>query len=102
MRPRKPTGKSRLALELSVEAELAGRPVLRLDSSTRSFTPPPDALIVLEDLDQWPAEALEAVDLRTAGGFFLLVTQRSAPRDGDPIYRLLFRLENPPAPRLIG
>jgi Nif-specific regulatory protein len=100
---RRGAGKSRLALELQVEAELAGRPLVRLDPSSRSFEIPPRALIVLEDLDQWSDEALARVDLRAAGeGWFLLVTQRAAPRDGDPVFRLLFRLENPPAPRLVS
>jgi len=99
---RRGAGKSRLALELQIEAELAGRPVVRLDPAARTFDAPPRALIVLEDLDQWPADATR-INLRALEeGWFLLATQRTAPRDGDAIYRMLFRLETPPAPRLVA
>src|SRR5262249_37579486 len=38
---RRGAGKSRLALELAIEAELAGRPVVRLDPSSRALSVPP-------------------------------------------------------------
>lgn len=96
-------GKTRLAREIAIEAELLGRPVTWIERGGEAFELTEGALFVFEDFDAWPESALSSLHLPSAdGNWSLLFVQGRAPRDGDALYRYLLRLENPPAPVLVG
>lgn len=98
-------GKTRLAREIALEAELAGRTVVWADadapvSGERLARLGSDALLVFDDLDTWDEVDVAAASLArvNAPGLAILATAHRPPRAGDAIFRLLLTLPAPPAP----
>jgi Nif-specific regulatory protein len=100
------SGRTRLARELAIEAELAGWNVSWLDGANpgpgQSPKPGASSLVVIDDVDTWPEAALEALQPNlAASGQALLFVQSRPPREGDAAYRSLLSLDVPPAPRSV-
>jgi len=99
------SGRTRLAREIAIEAELAGKHVIWVDAAG-PLTPErvarivDDTLLVLDDLDVWSEGTEGPVSLMglRSKNFAILSTQVRPPESGDGIYKLLLGVPEPPAP----
>ncbi len=96
------SGRTRLARELAIEAELAGWNVLWFDASrlpAMAQAPSGQTLLIADDVDAWPESASQALGALAAGlDGALLFIQGRRPAEGDTVYRVLLALDDPPAP----
>jgi RecA/RadA recombinase len=101
------SGRTRMAREIAIEAELSGKSVTWADSDS-PLTPElvaklgKDGLLVLDDVDTWDRVELEAASLGSVStrNLVILATSARAPGVGDGLLRVLLTLPSPPSPTL--
>ena len=98
------SGRTRLAREVAIEAELAGWSVAWFDGVTRTgalgASPDQRGLVVADDIETWSEAAVaDLTRVLLESGSAILFIQSRPPIEGDALYRALLSLPDPPAPR---